>query len=493
MTWQSDADQAITSLRASKPGGRLRFGYARVSTGDQHPEGQVDRLKEAGCDYVLVDRGVSGTKADRPRWNYLRKAVKDGDEVVAVKLDRIARSTRNLLDVVQEFTDGGVALRMLDQPIDTGPFGMLVLTILGAIATFEHDLIVERTLDGQNAVRAMGNLRRSFGGDPPLGFRDPGGSDDRDWELDPQQGDYLRAAADKVLPPESMPLERAYRALPVMHDSTGRKVTLKMLRSALTRPASAGLIVDVTGKVVATAAIGGPLDTTTHMKLRHLYDDKKTGRPAQGRYPLGPALRCGKCGNILTGTQYKPRDRNNKLIEGATPVRYYACANPHKGIQDRPCRRVSVPAEELEALVADSLAEWEADPRFGQVVRRRQPGYSVEHEAIEAKIAEYNRWKSELWAERFRRRHAMSAVDFEMRRSEIEQMIEEAEDELDALEAATASDDDVPWEQATPAAKLARVEDAFELPITVAYLGRTSPRKVTTADRITLKWRDPSR
>jgi DNA invertase Pin-like site-specific DNA recombinase len=135
------------------------IGYARVSTDDQHVDAQVSRLMEAGCDRVFRDEGVSGRKASRPEWDKVLAYLRQGDILVAVKLDRFGRSTKHLLEVAAELETRGVGLRCLDQPIDTTtPVGKLLFTILAAVAQFEADLIRERTMDGLAAARARGNL-----------------------------------------------------------------------------------------------------------------------------------------------------------------------------------------------------------------------------------------------------------------------------------------------------------------------------------------------
>src|ERR1700733_6623822 len=128
-----------------------RIGYARVSTADQHPEAQRDRLIAAGCDpdLIFTDHGVSGAKASRPEWDKCRAQLRRGDVLVAVRLDRIGRSVRNLLDVVQDLEKHGVDLVFLDQGIDPSTtMVQMLFAILGAVAEYERNLIVDRTKDG---------------------------------------------------------------------------------------------------------------------------------------------------------------------------------------------------------------------------------------------------------------------------------------------------------------------------------------------------------
>ena len=136
------------------------IGYARVSTKlsrnknrVQHPENQVARLKEAGCTQVFTDR-FEGKWAHRPQWDRCLATLRPGDTLVFTKLDRIGRSTKNLIEVVLQLGERGVNLRALDQPIDTTtPQGKLTFHIMAALAEFESDMARERTTEGMEAAR----------------------------------------------------------------------------------------------------------------------------------------------------------------------------------------------------------------------------------------------------------------------------------------------------------------------------------------------------
>jgi DNA invertase Pin-like site-specific DNA recombinase len=130
-----------------------KIGYARVSKDEQHPEVQKERLVAYGCDAKLIftDHGASGARDSRPAWDECRAKLREGDTLVAVRLDRIGRSVRNLIDVADELARRGVNLVLLDQGIDTTtPMGRMLFTILAAVAEFERALIIERTKDGLN-------------------------------------------------------------------------------------------------------------------------------------------------------------------------------------------------------------------------------------------------------------------------------------------------------------------------------------------------------
>jgi DNA invertase Pin-like site-specific DNA recombinase len=136
-----------------------KIGYARVSTRDQHPEGQRDKLVANGCDPELVftDHGASGAKASRPEWDKCLAQLRRGDVLVVTKLDRMGRSVRNLVEIVNDLGERGIDLLVTDQAIDTTtPAGKLLFHILAAIAEFERDLIRERTKDGLASTTARG-------------------------------------------------------------------------------------------------------------------------------------------------------------------------------------------------------------------------------------------------------------------------------------------------------------------------------------------------
>lgn len=143
----------------------MRIGYGRVSTTDQHPEAQRDALEAAGCDQIFIDK-LSGKLASRPELDKSLVAVRKDDQLVITKLDRLGRSLRNLMDLSDLLQGKGVGLVVIDQGIDTStPAGRLFFQIIGAIAEFEHSLMVERTMQGLAAARARG---RTGGQKPKL-------------------------------------------------------------------------------------------------------------------------------------------------------------------------------------------------------------------------------------------------------------------------------------------------------------------------------------
>jgi DNA invertase Pin-like site-specific DNA recombinase len=134
------------------------FGYARVSTRDQNPGLQLDALRTAGCERVWTDH-ASGALDDREQLRELLVHLRPGDTLVVWRLDRLGRSLRHLIDVVNDLEDRGVAFKSLRESIDTSTSGgKLIFHVFGALAEFERDLISERTKAGLEAARARGRV-----------------------------------------------------------------------------------------------------------------------------------------------------------------------------------------------------------------------------------------------------------------------------------------------------------------------------------------------
>ncbi len=134
----------------------MKFGYARVSTGDQNIDLQIDQLQEAGCEKIFQET-ASGANTERQELAQLLEHVRDGDVIVIWKLDRLGRSLKHLVEIVSQLTERGVGLKSLNDPIDTtSSQGKLIFNIFASLAEFERDLIVERTQAGLKAARARG-------------------------------------------------------------------------------------------------------------------------------------------------------------------------------------------------------------------------------------------------------------------------------------------------------------------------------------------------
>jgi DNA invertase Pin-like site-specific DNA recombinase len=138
----------------------MLIGYARVSTEQQCLDRQIDALVKYGVkdnDDTLFKEKMTGTKKDRPQLDKVKLIAREGDTVVIESLSRLGRSTKDLLNLVDEFNNKGIQLVSLKENIDTEtPTGKLLLTVLSAICQFERDLTVQRTSEGLQAARARG-------------------------------------------------------------------------------------------------------------------------------------------------------------------------------------------------------------------------------------------------------------------------------------------------------------------------------------------------
>ena len=140
------------------------YGYARVSTKGQDKYGngldvQEKQLRENGAT-TIYHESFTGTKKSRPKLGKLMSVLREGDTVVVTKLDRIARSTRDGLDIIDELLAKGVSINILNMgKFDNSPSGKLMRTIFFAFAEFERDMIVERTSEGKELRRADPNWK----------------------------------------------------------------------------------------------------------------------------------------------------------------------------------------------------------------------------------------------------------------------------------------------------------------------------------------------
>lgn len=133
------------------------IGYARVSTGEQSIDLQVDALKRAGCDRIFEDDGVSATQRDRPSFNATMSVLKTGDTLVIWKMDRAFRSVLHAASTLEEFSLHGIALHCLTEHIDTSTaMGRCMYHVRNAFSEWERDLISERTIAGLEAARRRG-------------------------------------------------------------------------------------------------------------------------------------------------------------------------------------------------------------------------------------------------------------------------------------------------------------------------------------------------
>lgn len=136
----------------------MRIGYARVSTLEQNPDLQHDALKKAGCKKIYTD-SASGVKAERPALNQILELIRKGDCLVVWRLDRLGRSLKHLIEVVEDLESRKVGFMSLQEGINTTTAGgRLVFHLFGALSEFERNLIRERTCAGLAAARVRGRM-----------------------------------------------------------------------------------------------------------------------------------------------------------------------------------------------------------------------------------------------------------------------------------------------------------------------------------------------
>jgi DNA invertase Pin-like site-specific DNA recombinase len=134
----------------------IKLGYARVSTHEQNLDLQTDALKSEGCKQIFTDK-VSGVKAKKPNFEKLLEYARQGDTIVVWKLDRLGRSTVQLIGLIEELKEKGIHLKSLNEAIDTSSAtGMLFFQFMCILAEHERNIIRERTTAGLTAARARG-------------------------------------------------------------------------------------------------------------------------------------------------------------------------------------------------------------------------------------------------------------------------------------------------------------------------------------------------
>ncbi len=136
----------------------MKIGYIRVSTIDQNPALQLRALRQAGCEKLFEDIGISGANKDRPALDKALNMIKSGDVLVVWKLDRLGRSLGFLIELIECLKNKGAGFCSLTDGIDTTTSsGKLIFHFMGALAEFERDLISKRTRAGMAEAKARGS------------------------------------------------------------------------------------------------------------------------------------------------------------------------------------------------------------------------------------------------------------------------------------------------------------------------------------------------
>ena len=392
----------------------------------------------------------------------------------ADRLSRNGQDTERLLAIGARH---GIVLITPEGVYDLGnDDSRAMFRMLAAMTINQSDAGSRRARNHKNEARRQGNLRIVYGGSPPLGFR----QGEADWEVDPATAAWLTEVAQAVLDDPEHRVETAHAAAPAITDSRGRPVTVKMTRAALQRPASAGLVTTTEGEIVSRAPQGGPLDEPQFSKLAVMFGARKRGRPVDtGHYWAGPALRCDKCGNQLTGEIIN--DRGSKR-------RYYGCRNPHKALGVlKPCRGVSVPAEDVHALIEDAVMIWAATP-LARAAAARAPETATRRAELDALVEDLADQLADLDTKRLRMPSPRARARYADLAAEAERMIAQAEAELVEL-AAVDAEGGVPvvvdWADLTPAEKLRTMCEAVQTPVKVKP-GNGGGAALSAADRMDL-------
>lgn len=136
----------------------MLIGYARVSTQDQNTDAQIAALKSSGCELIFQEK-ASGGRWDRPELHRLLKQLRKGDVLVVWKLDRLSRSLKDVLLLMEKVEQAGAGFRSLTEVIDTtSPGGRMMMQMVGTFAEFERAMLRERTQNGLDAARKQGRI-----------------------------------------------------------------------------------------------------------------------------------------------------------------------------------------------------------------------------------------------------------------------------------------------------------------------------------------------
>ena len=135
----------------------MKYGYVRISTDDQTTALQLAALRRARCSHIFEDKGITGATAKRPALSCCLKTLRAGDTLIVWKLDRLGRSLRDLIAMLDDLRERGIRFQSLTEAIDTEtPTGRAMWQVIGVLAELERSLITERTRAGMQAARARG-------------------------------------------------------------------------------------------------------------------------------------------------------------------------------------------------------------------------------------------------------------------------------------------------------------------------------------------------
>jgi DNA invertase Pin-like site-specific DNA recombinase len=356
----------------------------------------------------------------------------------------------------------------------------------GVENVYESGRTAERTNRPKEEARRGGALRTYAGGPPPTGYQN--GEDD--WEAYPPVAAVLADVAARVIRGES--LSEAFREQPEVwtprfSKKVGpRRLTEKAVRAALARPATAGLIALEDG-TLRQAARKPPIDAATWRKLQAIFTGRKRGRNTTDEYTFGPVLKCGKCGNQLTGEPvYYRRDGQVKRV---TPS--YRCKNPHPFAPwyvAEPCRGVSIGAADVNRIIREAVDVWAAvNPNFAEA-RERQAGLGQKRIELEGELADAQDRMAVIVGKLNRRQ--LRQDQYDEADEEISREIAAISAQLDQLaeEEADPLPVEINWETMPTTRQLRLVREALVTPIAVAP-GKGGAKPTPAAARFQLKAR----
>jgi DNA invertase Pin-like site-specific DNA recombinase len=354
----------------------MDYGYARVSTTDQNTGLQLDALARAGCDHI-VEEHVSGVSKKRPVRDQILAQAKRGDRITVWSLDRWGRSTSEVLGILKDLDERGIAFRCLTQPVDTSTsMGKMFIGFLAVLAEFERSLLIERVKAGKARQRAEGK---------PMGRLVFGWSTAE--EIDQDQAQLLREARDRIL-------NQDQNLSQVVDDWNARglypgKATrwrVTHLRRILLNPWTAGIIGD-----------------QDQERLRRLFDrPHRAGRPAE--HLLSGILTCARCGQPMYGAQKLGKTQVQQMV--------YRChRGSGSGGRHDGCGKMSIVQARADAWSMEMFIAAVIGPDFAQALNRRQAELLDQGDA-----EELDEWRAELddldlvqgtrfYNEEMRRRH----------------------------------------------------------------------------------------
>jgi DNA invertase Pin-like site-specific DNA recombinase len=360
----------------------MDVGLARVSTLDQNPGLQITALEQAGCDAIYQEK-ASGVAAQRPVRGQVLAELQPGDTLTVWKLDRLGRSTAELLDIVGDLDRRGIRFRCITQPVDTSSSaGRLFLGILALIAEFERELMIERVIAGKQRQREEGR---------PMG-RLPFGWHDAE-TVNQEQAALLNQAADSLLDGVNVSgVVDVWNAAGIAPER-GTRWSVTPLRRMLTNPRS--------------AAILGPEKHAAIVRLFATPDRKRQGRPAE--HLLSGILVC-VCGQPL-------------YADVAKGQHVYRCRKgAHSGGRSAGCGRINVSERAADRWATEAFVAAVVEEEFRDGLDRRLAELLTEDMTAE----QLDDWRAEIAELGTVLETRFGTAEMKRRRDDLQRLVREA-------------------------------------------------------------------